>query len=490
MTRDNWQELLRVASLLRQAGRIEEAILAYERLLEKNPDLPDSWYNLGFLQRQARAFEDALHAYQRALDAGVAGPEEVYVNRAVIYADHLFRPDLAELELNRALALKPDHVPALLNLGNLREDLGQRAAARDAYSRALEIDPGNMLALARLAPLSHADDGREEHAESLRAALARPGLTATDRADLGFALAGLLDAAGKYDPAFDAAVAANRASKESGGAAAHYDRAAHERLVDSLIATFDTPIASVPAAAGGPLFICGMFRSGSTLVEQILARHSQVRAGGELQLIPILAARIPGYPETVPTTPAETLENWRESYLSALPAEVRPTSFVTDKRPDNFLHLGLIKALFPSARIVHTFRDPLDNLLSLYFTHLDPGMSYALGLDDAAHWYVQYRRLMAHWRRIYPDDVIDVDYDSLVTDPRRSIEPVLKACGLPWQDDLLDSHRSTDAVKTASVWQVRQPIHNRSSGRWRHYARQLARVRRRLAEVGAKGPGS
>jgi tetratricopeptide (TPR) repeat protein len=477
VTCEDWPDLLREASRLRSAGRVKEAIIAYQRLLEKNPYLPDSWYNLGLLQRHAREFEQALISYQRSLDLGVAGPEEVHVNRAVIYSDHLFRPDLAERELDQALALKPDHVPALLNLGNLREDLGERDAAREAYARALECDPGNILGLARLGSLSHGEAG-DGVVENLRSALARPGLAAADRADLGFALGGLLDAAGQYDAAFALIAEANRSSRESGGPAAHYDRAAHERVVDRLIAAFDEPIAE-GAASEGPLFICGMFRSGSTLVEQILARHSEIVAGGELQLIPLLAAEISGYPETVATAAKPAIAKWRQSYLSALPEGVA-NGLVTDKRPDNFLHVGLIKTLFPAAKIIHTRRDPLDNLLSLYFVHLNPSMSYALDLEDAAHWYIHYRRLMAHWRRIYPGDIIDVDYDALVRDPRGSIEPVLAACGLQWQDEMLDFHRSREPVKTASVWQVRQPLHSRSSGRWRHYANHLAQVRRRL----------
>jgi hypothetical protein len=146
---------------------------------------------------------------------------------------------------------------------------------------------------------------------------------------------------------------------------------------------------------------------------------------------------------------------------------------LTDKRPDNFLHIGLIKRLYPNAKIIHTRRHPLDNLLSLYFLHLDPGMAYALDLDDAAHWHGKYERLMAHWTALYPDDIFDVDYDELVQDPKPVIDKLLGFLGLDWEEGLLDFHRGTAAVKTASVWQVRQPLHARSSGRWRNYRAQL-----------------
>lgn len=146
---------------------------------------------------------------------------------------------------------------------------------------------------------------------------------------------------------------------------------------------------------------------------------------------------------------------------------------VTDKRPDNFLHVGLIKAMFPEAKIVHTQRDPLDNLLSLHFLHLDPAMPYALDLEDAAHWHGEYRRLMAHWKALYSADIHDVDYDQLVRDPRPVIERLLEFLGLEWEDQCLAFHSGERVVKTASVWQVRQPLYTRSSGRWRNYERHL-----------------
>jgi tetratricopeptide (TPR) repeat protein len=470
VTDEDWRPLLSLASQLRRAGRVEEAIAAYERLLAVNPELADSWYNLAWLQRQARRFDEALESYARALDLNVAEPEQVHLNRAVIYSDHLHSPADAQRELEAALEKNPAYVPALLNLGNLKEDLGERGAARDAYERALAAAPGSSLALARLAGVSHAPELDESLAGRLGAALADAQTTELERADLAFALAGLLDGAGRYADAFEAARAANLASRRATGA--HYDRRSAEELVDRLIAAFRNPPHRRDDSSS-PVFICGMFRSGSTLVEQILAAHSRVTAGGELDLIPELVAQIGGYPNSVGTAPDETIESWRELYLRGLPATARPDRLVTDKRPDNLLHIGLIKTLFPSAKIVHTRRNQLDNLISLYFLHLDSGMSYAMDLGHAAHWYGQYERLMAHWKALYGDDIIDVDYDELVREPRPVLERLLAFLGLDWEDGLLDFHRMRAAVKTASVWQVRQPLHARSSGRWRNYSAEL-----------------
>ncbi len=463
-----WQDLLQEASRLRKLGRTELAIDAYRRLLAAKPDLADSWYNLGWLQRQARAFEDALASYQRALDLGVSGAEEVHLNRAAILSDFLHRPDEAMAELRAALERNPDYVPALLNLGNLHEDLGDREEAKAAYAHALKLAPGSALALARLAGVSHSNERDVGLEARLRGAIR--SADAAEQADLGFALAGLLDAAGAYEEAFEAARAANEASRTSTGA--RYDRSAHEAFVDRLIATFKEP--AIGAADRPAVFICGLFRSGSTLVEQILGGHSRVQAGGELDLIPALVATIDGYPESVATADAATIECWRETYLDGLPPH---DGLLTDKRPDNFLHVGLIKTLFPAAKIVHTRRAPLDNLLSLYFLHLDPGMAYALDLEDAAHWYSQYIRLMAHWQALYPNDIFEVDYDALVREPKAVIVGLLDFLGLQWEDGVLDFHRHERVVKTASVWQVRQPLHARSSGRWRNYKRLLDPIR-------------
>lgn len=474
----DWQDLLREASRLRTLGRVDEAIASYERLLAAKPDLADSWYNLGWLQRKARRFDDALESYQRALDLGIREPEEVRVNRAVILSDYLHRPEDAKRELQAALKANPAYVPALLNLGNLQEDLGEREKARDTYLSALGVEPGNALALARLAGVSHSAELDATLVQRLRIAIAGSS-SPQEQADLGFALAGLLDAGARYDEAFTAAREANQASREA--SAATYDRAAQEAFVDRSIATFHAPVAGADTETQAPIFICGMFRSGSTLVEQILAAHSKVAAGGELDLIPALVEKIGGYPEAVATADSPTVDSWRNQYLAGLPD--RGAGPLTDKRPDNFLHIGLIKTLFPDAKIIHTRRDPLDNLLSLYFLHLDPGMAYALDLDDAAHWHAQHERLMQHWKSLYPNDISDVNYDALVREPRPVIEALLGFLGLEWEESILEFHRGRSTVKTASVWQVRQPLHARSSGRWQNYKDHLGSIAARFSRV-------
>jgi len=331
---------------------------------------------------------------------------------------------------------------------------------------------------------------------SLRAAIADPQTSAADRAELGFALGRALDSCGAFDAAFDAYAAANRDSRRSAGPAAVYDRRTHERFIDTLIGAVGpaqpaaAPVARAGAAQGTrPLFICGMFRSGSTLAEQILGAHSQVTAGGEIAFLPSLVrTELAPFPATMATVTQAQLDQLAARYLEMLARTFPKGERVTDKRPDNFLYIGLIKRLFPDARIVHTVRNPLDNCLSIYFLHLDHSMSYALDLADIGHHYVQYRRLMAHWRALYGADILDLDYDALVREPRPTIERLLEFCGLEWQEACLSFEQASRAVKTASVWQVRERLYQRSSGRWRNYAAQLATLRAYLRAAGIEEP--
>lgn len=469
MDRQFGEELERADSL-RLAGRYDEAADAYAKVLEDEPQIPDAWYNLGWVQKQARRYEEALRAYGQALDHGALGPEEIHLNRAVILSDHLARHDEAKDELEAALRCAPDYIPALLNLGNLEEDLGNREAAAAAYRKVLAVQPLHPLALSRLAGVADKKaDG--DVAERLSAALGRataPG----DRADLGFALGRLLDSRGAHKPAFEAYVAANRAARECFDARARYDRAAAEQMIDRIVSAFPETD-SIAQQESPSVFVCGLFRSGSTLTEQMLASHSGLVSGGELDLVPTLASLIPGYPESVAAAERHHVSDWRDFYAEGLAPFRQAGTQVIDKRPDNFLHVGLIKTLFPGARIVHTKRNRLDNILSLYFLHLGQNMPYSTDLADAAHWHGLYKRLMAHWKKLWPDDIFDVDYDRLVDTPRSVTEPLLRFLGLQWEDSVLAFHERRGAVKTASVWQVREKLHSRSSGRWRNYESQL-----------------
>ncbi|MGE0596663.1 MAG: sulfotransferase [Hyphomonadaceae bacterium] len=484
MQNDDPRPLLQEAAALRQTGRFAEAERAYEKLLARWPELADSWYNLGWLQRRAGRYDRALDSYAQALARGAAEPEEIHLNRAVIFADHLRREAEAEAELNAALARNAAYTPALLNLGNLKEDQGKRTAAQALYERVLTLDPDHAEALARLGNLARVSGPDDPLIAQLEQALDRPGLSANARANLGFALGRVRDAAGLYGPAFDAYAAANRASAEDAPQPA-YDRRAQEQLVDDIIAAFPAAGADEEAtAANPPIFICGMFRSGSTLTEQVLASHASVSAGGELDLLPAMVRNeLSPFPAAMARVDEQALAQLARRYLKTVRALFPNAPIVTDKRPDNFLYVGLIKRLFPRAKIVHTRRDPLDNCLSVYFLHLDRGMGYALDLMNCAHFYRQHARLMDHWRALYGADLLDFDYDAFVRAPRPTVEHLLRFCGLDWDENCLSFHTLDNSVKTASVWQVREPLYDRSSGRWRNYEPHLGELRAYLGDL-------
>lgn len=416
----------------------------------------EAWFDLAWAQQRARRFDDALASYRQALAAGLSAPAQAHLNRAAILAQHLGRDGEAEAEVQAALAADPQCVAAWLNLGQLHERAGRREPAQAAYAAALAVEPGHALALARLAGVSPPAEALRRR---LQAALAQPGRSAEEQADLGFALGRALDAAGRWDAAFDAIAAAH--AHDHVARPGRYDPMAHEAWVDRVLAL---PPPAAPAPPARPLvFVCGLHRSGSTLAERILARHPRVTAAGELDLLPVLARQHRGEPGPI-----------RSDYLQGLAARFPRADVLVDKRPDNFLLVGLILALFGGAKIVHTRRDARDNALALWFTHLGPAMAWSRDLGHVAHWMQQHNRLMAHWRRTFPGAIHELDYDRLVHEPRHEIARLLGFLGLPWHDDCLQPHEGVGTVDTPSTWQVREALHTRSSGRSRPYAARLA----------------
>ena len=494
-------ELLRQAGILHGQGQRLEAIAIFRRVLAEHPGASEGWYELGYLLKAEGQFEEALVAYGQALDLGIARPEEVHLNRAVIYSDHLRRDADAERELAAALTLAPTYVPALLNRGNLHEERGEHAEALACYDSVFSGAGGSedphldlrFEALARSAKLRPPTDVGDPLLGRLRDATAAPTGNVV-RANLLFALGQGHERLEQFDLAFDAFAKANRWLRRQHGRS--YDRARTVRLVDSLIETFPSsgtsepnlPSASVlPGAA--PLFICGMFRSGSTLVEQVLAAHPQVTAGGEIDwLRQVATTRLAPFPESMAISdPARdtALAGEYRANLAKLFPDGQTATYITDKRPDNFLLIGLIKRLFPAAKIIHTCRHPLDTGLSVFQQHLDLRVAgYASDLGDIGHYYGQYRRLMAHWRSLYPNSIFDFDYDIFVRSPRPSLERLLDFLGLDWDDNCLQFHQLGNTVKTASYWQIRQPLSARASGRWRNYGPNLEPLRQALQEAG------
>lgn len=466
-------------------GRIEEAISTYQQLLGRNPKLAGAWYNLGYLQRCRRHFPEAIDAYRRALSANIERPEEVHLNLAVILSEHMDRMPEAESELLAALHINPEFVPGLLNLGNLQEDQGHSQQARSTYEKVLEIEPLNGRAMSRIAMIEVIEGRTSESVPRLQAALRAGSATMDDLAEIGFALGHVHDALGEYDEAFAAMTSANAARVTATSPSLRYDATSHEHLIEELIAAFQAPSTNGHGRdLREPIFICGMFRSGSTLAESIISSHSRVTAGGELEFMPALVAeKLKPYPQSLLAPSPELIAELRAAYMAELNAIYPCYDVITDKRPDNFLHIGLIKTLFPRAKIVHTFRNPLDNILSIFLGNFDQSISYSNSIADTYHWFVQYRRLIMHWKLLYGDDIFDLDYDELVSNPEKTVRSLINFCGLEWEDGCLDRKAGSETIRTLSAWQVRQPLHSRSSGRWRNYEAHLEEIASKLDGV-------
>lgn len=479
---------LRHAQQLERQGRYPESIAAYRAVLARQPGLADAWYDLAWLLRQQGQFDDALAAYAHALAHGVREPEEVHLNRAVILTDHLHDHAAAARELQAALTCRPGYPPALLNLGNLREEQGHADAAIACYRELLALPESvsrdgqlRLEALSRLlhlCPAASSDDPLLVTVQ--RQADSTAAMPDTVRANLYFALGRAYDALGNYDQAIHCLHLANRWASRGGPA---YRPDASAQWTDSLIAATLQALPKVAPAAGSdgdiePVFICGMFRSGSTLIEQVLGAHPQVAAAGELGFFPQLAARLAPYPAglaRLDDASANTLARQYCQHLARLiPADRQSVRYVSDKRPDNFLLLGLIKRLFPRAKIIHTTRSPMDTGLSIYMHHLDQRVApHSSDLAAIGHYYGQYRRLMQHNQRCWPADLHEINYDQFVLDPEPAVRALLNFLDLPWDSACLDFHLQRNAVKTASYWQVRRPLYRDASGRWLHYRRHL-----------------
>ena len=462
----------RLATLLERRGRAGEAIACYRKLLRKHPGYTNSRYNLARLLKRSGHPEKALKTYRQCLAAGIEQAEEVHTNISVIHTES-HRHEEAKQALQQALAINPTYLPALYNLALLREELGDWSGARSLFSEVLQLDPRHSGALSHIANGEKVAEPVAPIIRQMKRALRQPDVAEEDREELLYALGKAHDDCRHFDRAFDYYQQANQLSRKRTGS---YDRSAHESLVGQLAGHCTSEwLAAIEPVSDRPLvFICGMFRSGSTLLEQILAAHPAMTPGGEIDYFQQALAP---FPRGVITAQPGALPAIGQGYLDHLARHFPAGARVINKRPDNFLCLALLKALYPNVRIINTLRQPLDNCLSLYFQPLAAAQAYANGLLDAGHYYGQYRKLLGHWRDLLGDNLLDVRYEALVENPRDTIATVLAFLQLEWHEGCLDFHRADNRVRTASVNQVRQPLYAGSSGRWQNYDRQLRPLR-------------
>jgi tetratricopeptide (TPR) repeat protein len=460
-----------VAGYLLQRGHsLQPALAAYERFLSDRPDSATAAFNHAWYLARDGQFDAAVAGYRRALELGAEAPQEVHLNIANLWMDHLQDPVQARRHLQQALAIAPNYASAWFNLGNLSEQAGDRAEAVACFEKCLAIDPGNETALARLADIHRF----AEPGDPLLARLAAAAQSSRN-ADLHFALGRACDQLAEFERAWQHFETANALDRER---TPPYDPDQTAEFVRGVMDRCGSDwFAGCSGRSHEPVFICGMFRTGSTLVEQMLGAHPAFYAGGESEFFPRLVAReLPRYPQGLESIGPEQLLAWRQQHAAMAARFAGAGHRLTDKRPDNFLHIGLIKAILPSARFVITQRDWRDAAISIFSTRLGPRQNYATRLEDIRHYLGLHEKLVTHWASLLGSDLIRVRYEELVSEPRAVIERLLQALGEDWNDRCLSFDSLGGAVRTASAWQVRQPLHAKSIGRWKNYRRQFEKV--------------
>jgi tetratricopeptide (TPR) repeat protein len=463
-------------------GRPEDARTWLRQAVDLEPANAAYWQHLAELHGEREEFAEAARCWQRVL---TLGGEAVTPHLALGWAlQEEGRLTEAGQHYRAAARLQPDSAAAHLNLGGLQEELGQLIEAEAAFRAALRAQPAFAQAHARLATLLR---GKLPDADrsGLEARLTDPQLPAGPRARLLFALAHVLDAGGDHARAADCLRQANGLALHLARGRRDYAPAEHERFVDGLLRGFGPDLFGRLAGAGSdtarPVFIFGLPRSGTTLVEQVLASHPRIHGAGELRLarqtfeaLPAVLDRPGTQLECVPHLDAAAVRRLAGQHLDRLRAlDAGRAERVVDKMPDNYLYLGLLALLFPKATFIHCRRDLRDVAVSCWMTDFR-SIRWANDPGHIAHRSRQYCRLMDHWRTVLPVPVHEVNYEETVTDLEGVARRLVAACGQEWDPACLEFHRTQRPVRTASVSQVRQPVYTRSVARWKHYEHDLA----------------
>jgi len=465
---DHTDTLNNLGNLLRDFGRSKDAIDCFHKVLAISPDDPKTHNNLGSTLISAGDPARAIQAFEAALQQKPDFTEALDNKGLALY--HLGQHTDATAAFDAALRIDPDYAPAHAHLGTSLNDMGQHTQAREHYETALSLradmaETHHMLA--RIKDFTP-DDPQIPAMQDL---LNQPHLKPVQRMHLGYALGKAMDDTGDYDAAFSHLANANALRKST----LPYDPADDERLFTRLKTSFaQAPACPAPTLGRPPkpIFIVGMPRSGTSLVEQILASHSQVHGAGELGLLED-AIRQSGWTGGLPTD--ADLTKIAHSYRTGLTALDQNAPYITDKLPLNFRWLGFIAHAMPEAQIVHVKRDPRATCWSIYKHYFaTSGSRYGYDLQDLVGYYRRYVGLMTYWQNQLPGRIIQLDYDALTQDPASKTRALLGNIGLPWQDQCLRPQETERRVATASAHQVRQEIYTGSSEQWRAYEKYLS----------------
>ena len=504
--------------VLEARGKFADAAACYERAIALNPNRARVHFNRANALRALGHWSEAEASFRRALELDPRDVDALH-NLAALHKERGDR-EQAEALFRQVLTLAPGMLDAHVNLGSVLQGLGRDDEALACFREALRLQPGFPDAVAgeagwlerhgdieeagrRLMPLLEtARDnpdvattfatlaprlGRETEAvEMLERVLDDPTLLASKRQAALFALGKLFDKLGRYEDAFRHYQQANELRPRV------FDFGQFVSFSERVLAVLDASfLATAPRAMHSselPVFVVGMPRSGTSLVEQILASHPKVFGAGELPAIECLAESLPQlcetteeYPECLRAANPATFDAAAGKYLAQLRALGPEAQRVVDKMPGNFLHIGLIELLFPKARVIHIQRDPLDNCLSCYFQNFNQGHEYSYDLAMLGRVYRQYERIMEHWRNVTRVPLLEIRYEDLVARQEEETRRLLEFCGLDWDQRCLRFHEMRRVVRTASYDQVRRPIYRHSVERYRNYYAWLDPLREALA---------
>ncbi|MGH7154763.1 MAG: sulfotransferase, partial [Acetobacteraceae bacterium] len=454
-----------LGAALERQGRPVDAVVALRRAIALKPDLGAAHSRLGNLLLSQGAQDEAKECFRRAAGLLTDPAEHNLEEAKLLVAEG--RAEEAKPLLRHVITLDPGNSMAHAILGDLLGQEGEFAEAVSLLRRATELEPDRVGAWHNLTILTKVSATDRPLVDAMEEMLKRPGRSDFDRTMLHFALGKAYDDLGQAEPAMRHFDQGNTLERRK----LSFDRAALAEAVDQAIATF-TP-ASFTRHAGSrvsselPLFVLGMPRSGTTLVEQIVSAHPAVAAGGELTF---------WTDHDAGATPAAGPRLGME-YLALLRRIAPDATRVTDKNPFNFLHLGMIHLALPGARVIHCRRDPIDTCLSIYFTRFATPQPFAYDRADLVFYYRQYARLMAHWRAVLPGErFLEIDYEALTEDRDSLTRRMIGFCGLPWDDACMAPESNRRPVRTASIWQARQAVYRTSVARWRRYEAWLGEL--------------
>ena len=480
---DHVPALVGLANIALDANAVDDAERLLSHALKVTPNMDSVWRGLARVHSEKADYNSAEAAAERAL---ALAPEnaDCWTMLGTVQAWGL-RPERARISFERALKLNPEQPRVALSLGHVLKTIGERPDCEKAYRRAADLDPGLGEAWWSLADLKtyRFDDSEIER---MKTGIAMHHPDPAQRAAFNFALGKALEDRGDHDDAF-ARYAQGNAIKhgvDPFDSAALTDRC---RRVEA-VCTRDFLTARAPSgpASVTPIFIVGLPRSGSTLIEQILASHSAVQGTMELPQIQNYTRELDangGYPEVLASMKAGELAALRERFLRETQPYRGDAACFIDKMPNNFFHLGLIHLMLPGAVFVDARRHPLDCCCSLFKQNFARGQTFSYHLEVLGAYYRDYLDLMRHWEAVLPGRVLRMQYESLVDDTEGQVRRLLDHCSLPFEEACLRFYENRRPVRTASAEQVRQPINRSGIGSWRRFAAHLDALRQSLGDA-------